>query len=328
MNKTALILTFWLGIAINDASSLLDADAAAKDPVTLWHSGSGHHTVYMMGDSSASMASSSWGMDYSAASAMGPSDSEDVDMDSGRRSRAPSPDRDSDFRFADLRDSEDVDMEAGSRSRAPSSAWEFDALPDADLIVIAEEVEEELRAARASQARARASLEREEAVEFRPADHHVRHHALGPAPAGNPGIVGVFVPPAAPVDPAVILRKNLRAAAHRDAFPFAPFHWHFLANIQKAWLRRWSAEYGQTERYPLARAIPSFGWTEQMRLEGRDEPCQMCGRDHLTVVVIMHNPRSPLGKRILRVGVDCATFMKLTQDHVYQIAWENEVPLP
>ncbi|MCP5322518.1 MAG: hypothetical protein H6492_00700 [Candidatus Paracaedibacteraceae bacterium] len=293
MNKTALILTFLLGISINDASSLLDAGAAAKDPAPFLHadsgSGSGYHAVYMRDDTSASSTSSSGGMDCSSASPIDSSDNEDVDMEGFRRSRSPSP-------------------EWGFGFRA-------DAVADADLLAVAEEVEEELGLA------ARAAVEE---VEVRP----VYRHALGPAPAGNPGIVGVFVPPVVPVDPAVILRKNLRAAAHRDAFPFAPFHWHFLANIQRAWLRYWLAAYGTAERYPLARAIPSFGWTEQMRLEDRNEPCQMCGRDRLTVVVIMHNPRSPLGKRILRVGVDCATFMKLTQAHVYQIAWANEDPLP
>jgi hypothetical protein len=154
-------------------------------------------------------------------------------------------------------------------------------------------------------------------------------------PLGGGGIVGVFVPPAVPVNQQALAIQIARADAHEAAFPFAAIGRSFLCNIQKAWLKYWGNALAyrpelswQERHYPLRYTIPSFGWQELMRLDDRDETCQMCGHEHLHVVVIMRNIRAPVGLRVLRVGKDCAVFMSLLSVHVRQIAFDNSDPLP
>jgi hypothetical protein len=138
-------------------------------------------------------------------------------------------------------------------------------------------------------------------------------------------IVGVFVPPAVVADPMVVAANLERAQAHSAAFPFAVQGRSFLCNIQKAWLKRWLHIF--PAEYPLMHRVPSFGWTEIARLPDRDEYCEMCGKQSIHKVVVMENMAAPEEYRILRVGVDCAFFMALSQEHVYQIARDNDSPL-
>jgi hypothetical protein len=154
-----------------------------------------------------------------------------------------------------------------------------------------------------------------------------------PAPVG--GIVGAFVPPAAPLNPLALAIKHERAHAHAAAFPFAVMGRSFLCNVQKAWLRHWKAvlaarhDFTHLQKtYPLGHAIPSFGWVEVERFGPRDEICQMCGRQHIHVVVHAHNDHAPVGFQDLRVGIDCIVFMEATQAIVWQTAFDNDTPLP
>lgn len=149
--------------------------------------------------------------------------------------------------------------------------------------------------------------------------------AAAPVPAVPGGIVGVFVPPVVP-PAADIISRNQRAAAHRNAFPFAPIGRPFLANIQKSWLKYWNRLI--QDRYPLGNVIPSFGWREQRRMGSTLGVCQMCGNPFIHVIVEMWHPDAPEAYRVVSVGVDCASFMRLSLEHVYQIAWENDRALP
>lgn len=183
---------------------------------------------------------------------------------------------------------------------------EHDDILDADLIALVEAVEAE-EAARVAGA---------------------------PAP-----IHGVIVPPVPVIPPAV----QARIDAHAAAFPFSAPGRPFVADIQKAWLKHWSAivrdipqaNFPQRQ-YPLMRlrdhpsVVPSFGWTfVERRMEHDGIPCQMCGKEIVHDVFKLHNAAMIVpGCQTLDVGNTCALYMQITEAQLREIVRDNDGPLP